>query len=91
MHPAAITVLAPVVNGIQLVPQLHHTLTTESVHDLSLWVLVLLFVSNLIFLAHGYFTTDKSQVITGIVNLVLNVVLFWLYRRYKNVSQGRMG
>ncbi len=83
MLPFIVATLAPVVNSIQLFPQLYKTYTTKSVKDLSFYSLSLILLTNLLWLLHGYFIIDTSLIVAGIVSMIINVALFLLYVLYK--------
>ena len=86
MIPYIVAILAPIVNCIQLLPQLYKTYITKSVKDLSLYSLSLILVTNLLWLLHGYFIIDISLIVAGMVSLIINVALITLYFLYrKNV------
>ena len=83
MIPFIIAILAPIVNSIQLFPQLYKTYTTKSVKDLSLYSLLLILITNLLWLLHGYFITDISLIAAGTVSMIINVALLILYFLYR--------
>jgi MtN3 and saliva related transmembrane protein len=82
MIPAIVAILAPIVNCIQLFPQLYKTYTTKSVDDLSLYSLLLILTTNILWLLHGFFIGDYPLIIAGIISLIINITLFVLYLRY---------
>jgi len=77
-----VATLAPIVNCIQLFPQLYKTYKTKSVDDLSLYSLILILITNILWLLHGYFIFDKSLIISGIIGLCINILLFIMYILY---------
>jgi uncharacterized protein with PQ loop repeat len=83
--PAAVAVLAPIINCVQLFPQLYKTFITKSVKDLSLYSLLILFAS-LLWLLHGYFIMDYPLIIAGTINTSVNVCLIALYFIYRKSS-----
>ena len=83
MLPIIVAILAPLINSIQLFPQLYKTYKTKSVKDLSFYFLILLLISNFLWLLHGYFIFDKSLIVAGIVSIIINIVLLKLYFIYK--------
>ena len=83
MLPFIIATLAPIVNCIQLFPQLYKTYITKSVKDLSLYSLLLILTTNLLWLLHGYFITDISLIFAGIVSMFINIALLTLYFLYR--------
>ena len=88
MIPFIIAILAPIVNSIQLFPQLYKTYTTKSVKDLSLYSLLLILITNLLWLLHGYFILDISLIVAGTVSMIINVALLILYFLYR--KKGRL-
>ena len=70
-------------NCIQLFPQLHKTYITKSVEDLSLYSLIIILITNILWLLHGYFIFDKSLIIAGIISLIINLLLLTLFFIYK--------
>ena len=86
MIPFIIATLAPIVNSIQLFPQLYKTYITKSVKDLSLYSLSLILLTNLLWLLHGYFIIDISLIVAGTVSMIINIallILYFLYRKKK--------
>jgi uncharacterized protein with PQ loop repeat len=83
MIPVIVATLAPIVNSIQLFPQLYKTYVTKSVKDLSLYSLSLILITNLLWLLHGYFINDKSLIVAGAVAMIINVALLTLYFLYR--------
>ena len=84
MIPFIVATLAPIVNSIQLFPQLYKTYITKSVKDLSLYSLTLILLTNLLWLLHGYFIIDISLIVAGVVSMIINVSLltsYFLYRK----------
>lgn len=79
MIPVIVATLAPIINSIQLIPQLYKTYVTKSVKDLSLYSLSLVLITNLLWLLHGYFINDKSLIVAGVVAMIINVSLLTLY------------
>jgi MtN3 and saliva related transmembrane protein len=82
MLPLIVATLAPIINCIQLLPQLYKTYVTKSVKDLSLYSLLLIISTNLLWLLHGYFIIDTSLIIAGIVSIIINIALLSLYFLY---------
>lgn len=89
MLPIIVATIAPIINCIQLFPQLYKTYVTKSVKDLSLYSLFLVLLSNIFWLLHGYFITDISLIVAGIVNLIINIILISLcffYRKNRSLK-----
>ena len=78
-----IATLAPIVNCIQLFPQLYNTYKTKSVKDLSFYSLLLILTTNILWLLHGYFIIDISLIVAGIVSMIINIALLTLYLLYR--------
>jgi len=87
MIPLIVATLAPIVNCVQLIPQLYKTYRTKSVKDLSFYSLLLLLTTIILWLLHGYFINDISLVVAGIITLVLNISLIRLYFLYRKGSK----
>jgi MtN3 and saliva related transmembrane protein len=83
MIPFIVATLAPIVNSIQLFPQLYKTYYNKSVKDLSLYSLSLILITNLLWLIHGYFTIDISLIVAGMVSMIINLALLTLYFLYR--------
>ena len=83
MIPFIVSILAPIVNAVQLFPQLYKTYSTKSVKDLSLPSLSLILLTNLLWLLHGYFIKDTSLLVAGSISMVINIAILRLYFIYK--------
>jgi MtN3 and saliva related transmembrane protein len=83
MIPFIVATLAPIVNSIQLFPQLYKTYNTKSVKDLSFYSLLLILTTNILWLLHGYFIIDISLIVAGIVSMIINIALLTLYLLYR--------
>ena len=83
MIPFFVATLAPIINSIQLFPQLYKTYITKSVKDLSFYSISLILITNILWLLHGYFRMDISLIVAGAVSMVINVTLFILYLLYR--------
>ena len=74
-----VAILAPIISSIRLLPQFYKTYRRNSVKDLSLYSLLLMLISSLLWLLHGYFIIDISLIIANIVAIIINVALLILY------------
>lgn len=83
MIPFIVAITAPIINSIQLFPQLYKTYITKSVKDLSYYSLLLIITTNLLWLLHGYFIFDISLIIAGVISMIINITLLALYLLYK--------
>jgi uncharacterized protein with PQ loop repeat len=81
--PLIVATLAPIVNCVQLFPQLYKTFTTKHVKDLSYYSLLLILTTNLLWLLHGFFINDYSLIVAGIISIIVNGSLMCLYIAYK--------
>jgi uncharacterized protein with PQ loop repeat len=81
--PTIVAILAPIVNSIQQFPQLYKTFITKSVEDLSLYSLLLILLTNLLWFLHGYIRFDVSLLFSGIISIFINTTLLLLYFFYK--------
>lgn len=78
----AVAILAPIVNCIQLFPQLYKSYKTKHVEDLSLYSLCLLLLTSVLWLLHGYFIQDTSLMTAGVISVTVNVCLLALFFKY---------
>ena len=81
--PTLVATMAPIMNSIQLYPQLYKTYTTKRVHDLSFYTLVLVLTTNSLWLLHGYFIFDIPILAASFINLVANIILMGFYLVYQ--------
>lgn len=65
MLSTLVAIAAPLINCIQLVPQLYKTYTTRRVADLSPYSLLLILVTNLLWFAHGAMIRDVALLVSG--------------------------
>lgn len=89
MLPLIVATLAPIVNCIQLCPQLYKTYATKSVKDLSFYSLLFILTTNVLWLLHGYFITDASLIAAGVVSLIINGALLTLFLKYNSKAHTR--
>ena len=81
-----VATIVPIINCVQLLPQLYKTYTTKSVKDLSFHSLLLILITNALWLLHGYFIFDYSLIIAGIISMAVNITMMILYLSYKKTS-----
>ncbi len=89
MLPIIVATLAPTVNCVQLIPQLYKTYVTKSVKDLSFYSLLLIILTNLLWLLHGYFIYDLSLIVAGIISMSINLTLLSLYLFYRKKRRNK--
>ena len=87
MIPFIVATLAPIVNSIQIFPQLYKTYITKSVKDLSLYSLSIMLITNLLWLLHGYFIIDISLIVAALFNMIINLALLALCFIYRKNRQ----
>lgn len=80
-----VAILAPIVNCIQLFPQLYKSYQTKHVEDLSLYSLCLLLLTSILWLFHGYYIHDTSLMVAGIISVTVNVLLIALFFKYHHL------
>ena len=78
-----VATLAPMINCVQLFPQLYKTYKTKHVKDLSLASILLILCANLLWLLHGYFIMDISLIVAGVISMTVNGALLVLYLLYR--------
>lgn len=83
MRSIIIATLAPILSIIQLIPQLYKTYTTKSVDDLSIYFIVLILITNLLWLFHGYFINDWSLIVAGLLAASVSLSMLILFVMYK--------
>jgi len=81
-----IAILAPIVNCVQLFPQLYKSYQTKQVEDLSVYSLCLLLLTSILWLLHGYFIQDISLITAGIISVTVNISLLLLFFKYHRHS-----
>ena len=81
--PVIVAILATFFSCIQLLPQLYKTYTTKRVSDLSFYSILLLLITNLLWLLRGYYILDYPLIITGVFTMIINITLLTLYLIYK--------
>ena len=90
MIPFFIATIAPALECIQLCPQLRKIYISKSVKDLSFASLLLIFITNCVWLLHGYFIMDNSIIIACVISMIINIqllILYFLYTKNKYFSK----
>jgi len=83
--PLIVATLAPIVNSLQLIPQLHKTYKTKSAKDLSFGSLGLILLTEILWLIHGYFIMDFALIVASGVALSINLSLLGFVCYYRRV------
>ena len=87
MIDIVIAFLAPILNCMYQIPQLFKIMKTKSVNDLSSHALILLLITNILWLLHGYYINDRPLFFSALTSLAINIPLVCLYvkhRKYHN-------
>ena len=79
----SVSILAPITNCIQMIPQLYKSYQSQQVHDLSIYSLSLLLATSVLWLLHGYFIQDTSLIVAGVISVAVNAMLFALFFKYR--------
>lgn len=53
---------------------------------MSIYTLLLMLLTNILWLFHGYFILDYSLIIAGGISMILNFVLFAMYLMYMKMN-----
>ena len=80
----SVSILAPVINCIQMAPQVYKTYVTKRVDELSGYSLGMLLATSILWFVHGYFIQDLSLQVSGMVSILLNAMLCTMFYKYKN-------
>jgi len=83
--PLVVAILAPLVNCLQLLPQLHKTYNTKSAKDLSIGSLGMILLTEILWLLHGYFIMDFALIVASGVALSINLSLIGFVCYYRRV------
>ena len=78
-----VATLAPILNSIQYLPQVYKAYTTKSVADLSIYSLLLVIITSVLWTIHGYFTIDNSLIVAAVISVIINTVMLILYFVYR--------
>ena len=81
-----VSIVAPIVNCIQLTPQLYKTYHTKQVEDLSINSLCLILLASVLWFLHGYFIQDFSLIVAGVITITINIILILLFFKYRQVK-----
>jgi len=87
--PLLVATLAPIVNSIELFPQLHKTVSSQNVDGISLQWLLVMMTANILWLLHGYFKSDPSLIIAVLFQMVINLILLYYYFEYRDGKSRR--
>lgn len=81
-----VATLVPIINSIQLLPQLYKTYETKSVKDISFYTIFLMLMNNVLWLLHGYFIFDYSLIVSGLISVLINIILFAFFIYYSKYN-----
>jgi len=80
----SVSILAPVINCIQMAPQVYKTYVTKRVDELSGYSLGMLLATSILWFVHGYFIQDLSLQVSGIISILINMMMCIMFYKYKN-------
>ena len=70
MLPLIVSILAPLFGTVQLIPQLYKTYHTRSVEDLSIHTIIMIMVTDILWLIHGFIgNTEIKALLLKLLNL----------------------
>jgi MtN3 and saliva related transmembrane protein len=78
-----VSVMAPLMNTIQHLPQLHKIMKTKRVKDVSRSTLILLLVAEILWLMHGWFSHDMPLMISCGIGVLVIMTIFILHHIYE--------
>lgn len=83
MLSSIVAIITPIISCFQLIPQLYKTYITKKVKDLSIYTLILILITNLLWLLHGYFIFDYSLIFAGTISCFISILLIAMFFKYK--------
>lgn len=75
--------IAGIFTGISLIPQLIKIIKEKNTEDISVWMLVILMIGLALWSTYGIIRKDLPILITNSFSLCVNIVILFLYFRYK--------
>ena len=81
-----VSIAAPIINCIQLTPQLYKTYHTKKVEDLSINSLTLILLASILWFLHGYFIQELSLIVAGAITITINITLILFFLRYHQLE-----
>lgn len=72
---------------IYRIPQIYKLYKTESVNDISLWMIHVQNVSYCFYIAYGFLIADLVYIISSFVSVLQNFIILILYCRFRNRKQ----
>ena len=80
--PQMVAFLAPLINTVEMLPQLYKTYYMKEVKDLSLMTIIFMLTANLLWLLHGYYIGDFAVGVSALFSTIVNGSLLFLYMSY---------
>lgn len=74
---------AIILNSIHQIPQLIKVVKTKQVDDLSMHSLLMLVISNVMWIIHGYIIMDMTLIISSVLNMAITFPLLYLHHTHK--------
>ena len=85
-----ISFIASILDTAKRLPQLYKTFKTKNVNGMSVFSLILMCISNLLWLLHGYLTImDYWVILANVAGCFTNGLLITMYFVYKNNDDER--
>jgi MtN3 and saliva related transmembrane protein len=65
------------------IPQLIKVVKTKQVDDLSIHSLLMVIISNVMWIIHGYIIMDMTVIVSNVLNIAITFPLLYLHRTHK--------
>ena len=76
--------IASALSSLTFIPQVYHTWKTKSVRDLNLWMILIVFLSTVIWLVYGIEKELLPVVICNSIICLLSLVMIYFKYKYSN-------
>jgi MtN3 and saliva related transmembrane protein len=78
--------VASAISSLTFIPQVYHTWKTKSVRDLNLWMILIVFISTVIWLIYGIEKELLPVVICNSIICLLSLVMIYFKYKYSNLK-----
>lgn len=85
---SVVSIAAPFVSTVQMLPQLHKIYATDSIAGVSQHMLMLALATNALWTLHGVNVGDTSLIVAGVIAAVINALIIEKFYRVKRVGAG---
>jgi MtN3 and saliva related transmembrane protein len=75
--------LGSFLTSITFIPQVYKSWQSKSVGDLSIWMIVIVLTSTIVWLVYGFAIESGPVIVANLVVLVLTLVLFYFKLSFK--------